>query len=269
MQRIGTFFIFLLLFVVVSYPLLAAQKLTLTVATLKDGNHRYYHELLRQSLTLVGYQLTINHIHDLSQKRIAIFLKQGVISVHWFIKATYRDQTFVPINIGITNGLIGKRVLLIPNSQQHIYQHVKTLADFRQLQKTGGFGEGWFDVLVWKYNQLPYRVISGDSQDIFLMVAARNRGIDYFSRGVNEILAESVLYPELSIEQQLLLRYDRDFQFYLSPTSRQLKPLIETALIKAKQTGLIDRLVNRYWQDTFKQLNLDQRVELKLKTPPS
>jgi len=99
------------------------------------------------------------------------------------------------------------------------------------------------------------------------MVESGDRGIDYFSRGVNEIIAELKEYPGLEIEKNLVLQYDRDFKFYLSARTSLMKPAIEEALTKAKESGMMDRLVNKYWANDFAQLNYTKRIVIRLQTP--
>jgi len=131
-------------------------------------------------------------------------------------------------------------------------------------------GENWFDGKVWEANNLKYKEHSGNWKRIFTMIES-GLEYDYFSRGLNEIIGESYTYPELAIERNLALIYDRDYFFYLSNTGRnkgaEYQDVIESALTKAKESGLIERLVRKYWADDFNDLNYDKRIQLHLITP--
>jgi hypothetical protein len=117
---------------------------------------------------------------------------------------------------------------------------------------------------------LTYQEWSGNWKEIFRWISMA-KGYNYFSRGLNEILEESKKYPDLAIEKHLVLIYDRDFLFYLSRTGKnagaQYHKIIEAALMKARDSGLVERLVGKYWNNDFTTLGYHNRVKLYLKTP--
>ncbi len=245
-----------------------AEIITLHVPSYNDGSHLYYHDLLKSSLKAAGHQATLVFpVQDLPQKRALRMLEEGTLSLSWMLETKERNKKYTPVKVGITNNLIGHRILFIPKNSQSTYTSVKSLDDFRKTNKIGGFGENWFDITVWEQNKLPYFIQSGDWRSLFLMVAAKDRGVDYISRGINEIVIEANLYPYLDIEQQLLLKYNRDFLFYLSRTGVKYHNIIEDALLKARQTGLMSQMIDKYWGDLIKKINFDQRIEITLETP--
>ncbi len=145
-----------------------------------------------------------------------------------------------------------------------------SLENFRNLNFAGRMGTKWFDSKVWKANNLQYIEQPGKWNTIFRMISVMNRHC-YFPRGLSEIVNEAKQYPDLAIEERLVLIYDRDFRFYLSKVAVNAgaidKRIIASALKKAKDTGLIDRLVRKYWANDFKTLNYDQRIKIYLTTP--
>ncbi len=128
-------------------------------------------------------------------------------------------------------------------------------------------GFGWFDSKVWKANDLKFYEYDGDWIFLFKMIMSKKRGIDYFPRGINEILSEHKLVPFMGIEKNLMLVYDRDFRFYFGKSGAQYKNIVEAALKQAKKSGLMDKLINKYWGHVFDDLAVDKRIEIKLKTP--
>ncbi|MCP4161510.1 MAG: hypothetical protein GY760_15670 [Deltaproteobacteria bacterium] len=130
-------------------------------------------------------------------------------------------------------------------------------------------GKSWFNVNVWKFNKLSYKEIEGNWKKIYKMITTKDN--IYFSRGMNEMVSESKDYSDLLIEEKLVLIYDRDFLFYLSKKDKnagfKYKNIIEKALNKSKKSGLIRKLVRKYWRSNYKILNYDKRVKLSLKTP--
>lgn len=186
------------------------------------------------------------------------------------IETRERNEKYIPIKVGLTNGLIGKRVLFIKKDNQDAFDNVKNLDDFRKLNLVAGMGESWYDVKVWKENNLNYKTQSGNWKVIFKMISKGVR-YDYFPRGINEILVEAKNYPYLGIEKNLVFIYDRDYIFYLSKEGKnagiKYKDIIEKSLLKAKKSGLLEKLIQKYWKDDFEKLNYDERIKLHLKTP--
>lgn len=133
-----------------------AAKVDLNNAELKAGGQEYFTELLQKSLIEAGHKVSINNLGRLPQKRMALMLQTGELSLLLLVQSAERDKKYIPVEIGLTNGLIGHRILLIPKGQQSVYDAVTNLDDFRKIGKVGAFGRGWFDVKVWQFNQLKY-----------------------------------------------------------------------------------------------------------------
>lgn len=245
----------------------AAESIELVLPASKDGSHEYFHELLISALSAQGVEVTIiTPYSHVPQKRAVRLLESQALSLFWMIETPSRNQQYTKVNIGLTQGLIGQRILLVPPEDQQRYAKVRNLADFRQLNVVGGFGANWFDIDVWQANQLPYTVKDGEWRALYGMLSSKG-GVNYFSRGVNEILIEQQQHNDLAIEPHLLFEYQRDFVFYLSKQQAHLKPMMEAALKQAQQSGLMDRLIKQYWTQHFDALMLDQRTKIKLITP--
>ena len=255
----------IMIFLILVSSAVSAKQINLVLPTACDSSHAYFHDLLNQSLDLIGYNLTIEAVGPMPQSRIVHELKRNKISLYWLVESELRNKKYTPVEVGITDGSIGKRVLLIRQGSQKFYNDIKTLDDFRKLDLVGGFGKGWFDVDVWETNDLPYMEITGDWKKLYKMIAVGNRGVDYFSRGTNEIVNESYLYPFLEIEKKLLFVYNRDFRFYLSNASSRHKTVLEKALNKAIETGLMNSLIHKHWTKDFNVLDINNRIHLKLK----
>lgn len=248
-----------------------ADLITLNIPILEEAEeqHHFFHELLEEALKDIGHEPEFI-IHKLPQLRVKKYLSEGELSVYWMLESEERNRNYLPIKVGLTDGLIGKRVLFIKEGDQHLYDKVKNIDDFRNLNLIAAMGKDWFDVNVWKANNLRYKEEPGNWKSIFRKIP-HGRPYNYFSRGINEILVESELYPELKIEKNLVLIYDRDFLFYLSKegpnAGAKYELIIKEALNKAKESGLIDRLVDKYWSKNFQALDYDKRIKIQLQTP--
>lgn len=248
-----------------------ADQIPLHIATISDSPtlHRYYHELLDTALKADGHEPVLIS-SELPHLRAKSYMDFGRLSIHWMVESEQRNKKYISIDVGLTSGLIGRRVLFIKKGEQALYDKVQNLQDFRDLNLIGGFGQKWFDVKVWQANNLSYIEHSGNWKSIFKMVPV-GHVYDYFSRGLNEILAEAEQHPDLAIEENLVLIYQRDFIFYLSKegvnAGAKYKTVIEQALKKAKANGLIERLVEKHWAKDFKVLNYEARTKIYLNTP--
>jgi len=247
-----------------------AEKISLDIGLIRAGGQNYFVDLLDQSLKAQGHEVTIKIIGKLPQKRMLYMLQNNQLSLTWLVQSQQRDDTMPSVKVGLTNGLIGHRILLIPEGSQPIYDSVNTLEDFRNLKLTGVFGKGWFDVAVWRQNKLNLIEQDGGWQTkVYRQISSKSRGVDYFSRGFFEILDEAREHPFLDVEQRLMFVYNRDFRFYLSESGSQYSAIIEKSLKAAKASGLMDKLVQKHWSEAFTVLNPGKRIKIPLQSPNS
>ncbi|MGI0115478.1 hypothetical protein [Zooshikella sp. RANM57] len=241
--------------------------LQLHMMSFSNNNHLYFHELLSSALQAINQPATIIAYPETPQTRIIKYLEEGRISLHWMLQTPARDARYTPVKVNLTGGLIGIRVLLIPQGKASIYQNINTLDEFRQLPVVGALGKTWYDAEVWETNSLNFIPLEGDWRQVYKPLALGNRGVDYFPRGVNEVLNEAAEHPDLMIEPRLALIYHRDFIFYLSPAYASYQQIIEKALKKAERSGLQTKLLNKHWGHITRTLKLNSRVHLYLETP--
>lgn len=243
------------------------DKLTLILPSQKDGGHKFYHDLLYSSLVDLGYAVTIEIPKDhIPQKRAIKMVESGQLSLTWLIGTLERNQKYTVVNVPLTDGMIGKRILLIPPELQIKFNKVKKLIDLQQTGMIAGLGVDWYDVDVWKANKLPVYLEDGEWRTLYSKLATDGE-VNYFPRGMTEIIGEAKQNPHLAVEQNLMLVYDKDFYFYLSDAAADYQPIIEKALKQAKASGLMDKLIKKYWQDTYQMINPEQRVVINLSLP--
>lgn len=243
-----------------------ADTLTLTMAR-RENQTDYLRELLTTALQHVGHELQIKDKGFMPQIWRMKMMDAGRIDLNTYIQTSERDARWTLVGCDILDGLIGHRILLVPKKDAQAYAGVQTLEDFRALGKVGGFGKNWYDIDVWKANQLPYKVSPTIWQSLFNVVASGNRGIDYFSRGFTEILEEASEHPRLAIEPHLMLVYERPFCFYLSKNAAHLKPMLESALRTYMQTPEYKELLARHLAEEFEMLQPQKRRVLQLEAP--
>ncbi|MGL4605451.1 MAG: hypothetical protein ACRCU9_15040 [Iodobacter sp.] len=242
----------------------SAETLDIHLMSRRDQQHQYYHQLVLQSLQAQGHQVRVIPEPDMPLVRIYKQLENGGLSGHWLLQTAERDRQFLRVNIPLTFGLIGQRVLLVKKGESAAYAHIHNLRDLQLSNKRAGMAQGWLDVAIWKENHLPVYEQSGDWQVLYKLIGAKDRGVDYLPRGAIEAAVEIAQYPDLEIEPHLLLSYERDFVFYISPHYPKLRDQIEQALQAAQASGLQRRLFNQWLESEVKTLNLNQRSVIYL-----
>jgi hypothetical protein len=245
----------------------SAIDISLKIPELSANRHAFYEELLESSLKDAGHAVKIEVVKNVPQPRIMYMLENDELPIFWALQTKERDGKFIPVASNLTNGLIGNRILLIPKGDDGKYAAATNVDQFKALNLKGVFGQGWFDTKVWAANGLGFTEQAGELKNLYQMVEAKNRGVDYFARGANEIMEEAKNNPGLMIEPKLVLVYDRDVRFYLAKGSAALKPVIEDALAKADKSGLKKKLIDKYFGPALAGLNLDKRVKISIKTP--
>ncbi len=249
----------------------AAQKIDLVLPIYAESPslHLFFHDLMREALEASGHEVIIREL-IVPQKRAVLMLQHGGLSALWLVESKQRNEEYHAVPVGLTNGLIGKRILLIRPDEQKLFDQINDLSTLRESGFVAAMGQGWFDAQVWQLNQLAYREKSGNWKQIYDMLRL-GREFDYFPRGLNEILVEARLHPELAVERKLVLIYERDFRFYLSKfgpaAGSAYARVITAALEEAGKRGLIDSLVSEYWGQDFSTLGYDSRTKIYLETP--
>jgi hypothetical protein len=236
------------------------------VTTREDGTHTFYHDVLQQALGAAGSNAQIEIVPNLPQPRIHAMLEDGELSVHWFVRTNDRDATYIAVPIGLTDGLFGQRIFLIRPDDQPMFASVNAIEDLRSSGLVGGFGEGWYDVRVWQANGLAVHEEPGEWRVLYRKIGAA-RDANYFSRGVTEILQEAEAYPFLAIEETLLLVYDRDVVFYVSPSRAELAAALIAGVEAMQADGSLQAAIDTHFGPTLAALNVSGRTVLRLQAP--
>lgn len=242
-----------------------AETIVLRVPEVPDSNHAFFHELLREAFGAAGQPIDIKGIIGPGKERFKMMLRNGELDVMWLVRGPARDRLFVPVDFPLTGGLIGQRVLMIRPGDQSRFDQVKNLDDFQRLGLRAGMGKDWVDIDIWKQNGLPVTEAAPDWRRLFKMLGAGNRDIDYVPRGALEIIGDTRTNPGLAIEQHLLLRYERDSIFYLTPAAAHLAPTLKLGLERLRANGTYERLLEKYHGQLLRELNLPRRLVLDLR----
>ncbi len=194
-------------------------------------------------------------------------LKGGLINV-MISDAGHKelDEGMIPVPFPIDKGLLGYRVALIDRRKQQKIAAVSNLEQLRSLKV--GQGVNWGDVPILEHNRVPVEVAT-TYDSLFLMLLAGR--FDLFPRGVTEVTLELAKYgrryPDLAIEQHLLIRYPYPQFFYVSKSAPHLAARLTAGLEQMAKDGSFDALFNKYFARSLRALRLEQRVTIDLDNP--
>lgn len=246
-------------------PSTLAGTIVLRLPLTPEGNHAFFHELLVEAFAAAGQPVELQGVTGPGKERFKMMLRSGDLDVMWMVRGALRDRTYVPVDFPLTGGLIGQRILLIRKDEQSRFDAVRNLDDFRAHGLSGGMGKDWVDVDIWRLNGLSVSSEVPDWRRLFKMLAVGNRGIDYIPRGALEIQADLKAHPDLVIERRLVLRYDRDSIFYMTPSAANLAPILKRGLDRLRANGRYAQLLDKHYGALSRDLALDKRIVLPLR----
>ena len=247
--------------------IIANAQLEITMSSRNQSGNEYYQTLLSRAFENAGVPYQIKHLGQINTQRQIKFFEQGKQSLIFRMRSPVRDQRYLRVDVPLTNGLIAKRLLLINENDQKKISHINNLSDLKDTNLIAVFGEKWVDIDIWRYNKLAYIELTGDINKVYAMLKHGNRGFDYFSRGILEIVRDHQLHPYLSIEQKLLFDFNNDIYIYVRKNQKQLHQQLTLILKKAQDDGLIDEVIYEMYGDLSSQFNTEHRKTIKLQSP--
>ncbi|WP_027359280.1 substrate-binding periplasmic protein [Desulforegula conservatrix] len=194
-------------------------------------------------------------------------LKSGVlVNIIWSVATKEAEAEFLSVKIPLRKGILGYRVFLIRKQDKDKFAAVKTLDDLKKFSV--GQGHTWNDLAVFKANGID-TVTGNDYERLFEMLMIGR--FDYFSRGINEAPAELAdrkdKYPDMMLEENLLLYYPWPKFFYVNKHDKTLADRVERGLKIMIKDGSFDDLFNKFNQKHIDAVNLKNRRLIKLDNP--
>ena len=254
-------------------PLLAqAQTLTVKVPSrpINDLDNEYQLKLLELALNHASQPFKLERVElNLNQYSLQQELRKGkTINVFWMGTSSTLESALIPIPIPLFRGLEGLRIAFIHRDAQEKFNQVGSLADLKVMKAAQGVG--WADNKILELAGIP--TYAGRYSNLFRLINDGDK-LDFFPRGLVEVYAEShellAQYPNLTIEQHLLLRYPFAEFFFVSPESPKLAKAIQTGLERAYADGSFMQFFreNPKIREALASANLEQRVTISLPNP--
>ena len=202
---------------------------------------------------------------QMNQQRILSNLsREERVDVMWSVIDNDRERTLRPVRIPLLKGLIGYRALLIRKGDQLRFSHINSIADLQVF--TAGQSVFWPDTKILRHNNLP---VTTSSYYEYLFKMLEEKRFDYFPRGVNEVITEVQLHPELEIEANLLLSYPSAMYFFVAPDNSHLADRLERGLNTMINNGEFDAFFYQHpaIKRMLHELNIQNRTIIKLENP--
>ena len=202
----------------------------------------------------------------MTQDRIILQIEQGLLDISHLPISQKANQRLLPVRIPIRKGMLGWRLLLIRREDQKQFAKVRSIEDLRKFK--AGFGSQWGDLGILKAN-VGKVTTSLDYELLFCMLIA-NR-FDYLHRGLHEPWDEVEIrkkqYPNLHIEETLVLHYPIGDYFYVSKHSSRLAERIKSGFKALIGDGSFDRFFGKEYRTVIDQAKIPSRRRIDFQNP--
>lgn len=236
-----------------------------------DRRYDYPHKLLQLILdATVENNTKANVTHSefaMTRDRMLFSLISGD-KLHVVAEAPKKEwlEKLLVIRIPIRKGIQGYRLFFINQDDQALISKMNSLSEFVTLPT--GSGVGWSTAEIMRKSG--FKVVFGSNYDSLFDMLERRRFVT-FGRGINEIYPEFNVkkprYPNLAIEETLVVHIPLPTYFFVSPKKPQLAKRIERGLMKLIESGDFDAYFMSYHQEVIEKTNLTKRKVFSLPNP--
>jgi hypothetical protein len=234
---------------------------------LESTKDNLINSLLQLSLNKVQANICYENTTEIiTEARKAKFIQQGIISIQWASASSRAEDLLQHIEQPIFKGLMGFRVFVIRNNEQHKFDHITNVEQLKEL--VAGQGAFWGDTKVLKAAGLPVAT-STQGRRLWQMLGLKR--FDYLPLAAHEPWRDIEIRPEFNfkVEKNLLLIYPSAMYFYVSKTNKRLLDLITRGMKIALDDGSYDKLL--FESDMLKgaiyKANLENRRILVIDNP--
>lgn len=217
-----------------------------------------------------NHVLELVSMKDVPQERVFRLLEDGTDRFDVFFSgfSMDREMRFRQIDIPISRGLLGHRVLVMQTTAEDVDQLPCDLKDLKETVSIGS-GRGWPDTTI--LNAAGFEVVQSDYQGLWRML---DRGrYSAFNRGLHEAFIEVEQQARLGrsflVERNLILVYRFDYFFYVAKQNKALAQILEDGLNAAYESGAFMEYFNSHpaIRAAIDQANPAQRCRIELENP--
>ncbi|WP_432455065.1 MULTISPECIES: substrate-binding periplasmic protein [unclassified Agarivorans] len=246
-------------------PLVVAKQIN--VKKVEGDKELLIFSILKLALSKSSPELSFNQANEeMTESRLINEVIAGNIDVIWGGASTANEEQMRVVRIPVLKGLLGHRIFIIRNGDQHRFDNIKNLSDLKQLK--AGQGTFWGDTQVLKTANIP-TVTTIKYNNLFPMLEGGR--YDYFPRAVHEPWSEVKGHQELNltVEKNLMLIYPFAMYFYVGKNNQQLHDLIYKGFEMAIEDGSFDTLFFNHpmIKAVLEQANLGPRIRIHIDNP--
>lgn len=158
------------------------------------------------------------------------------------------EDSAAPVYFPIYKGLLNYRRLLINKNDAQKFQRINNIEQLKLFRS--GVGRQWSTTNILTDNN--FNIVTSSSYEGLFGMLSLNR-FDYYLRGINEIYyefeARSMKYPNMIIEDTMVLNIPMPVFLFVSPQNTRLHARIKEGLWMMHDDGSFDELFNQYHAD--------------------
>ncbi len=270
MRKIIIIILFLILKI---YSINATDFLNIKITKFKPRDD-YKLKLIKLFLNKSGEKYKISFLNfEVTKPREFLEIKKGkMLNVGMFTSSYKHEKYLIPIRYPIYGGLIGYRIFFINKSKRNLFKKINSVNELKKL--VCGQGLLWTDTEILK--NAGFNVYETKYMNIFAMLNA-NHGIDFFPRGIYEIFFEMDhyhnKYPNLIIEENLMLHYPLAMFLFVSPKTPKIAKALKKGFKIALEDGSLfklrnSKIIGKYTiNEIIKKTNFKNRIIFEIPNP--
>lgn len=175
-------------------------------------------------------------------------------------------EKLLPVRIPIRKGIQGFRLFLIRKENQSVLSKITTLGELKAIAT--GTGAQWSTTRVLEKSG--FNAVTGNHYEGLFDMLMSDRFMT-FGRGINEVFVEyesrKETFPDLAVEQDLLLYIPLPTYFFISPTKPHLAERIKAGLLAMIDDGTFDEFFEQHFGPLIQKANLSERKIFKINNP--
>jgi len=227
---------------------------------------KYFVKILKLALEHSGRKLTLEAVDlpQLKESRTRLYLSAGRYNVHWLVTNRELEEEFIPIRIPLYKGLIGWRVFFVREGSADLINRNLSLESLKGLRTAQG--HDWPDFQILQANG--FKTYKSASWEGLFEMLKRGR-IDYLPRSAVEIAdeAEAMTALNITIEDDLILRYPLAYYFFVNKSYPDLAKAIQVGLEKLIANGIFEQEFNQRFAKKLTDLHLHSRRIIDIENP--
>jgi len=218
---------------------LRAEDFVLTAAP----KGHYFEKILEAAVFAADGKHTVRTYdfgQHVAQNRILRMLGDAhpLINVTFTGHSKTREAQLRQIDIPLSRGLFGYRLLVIREENQHLFNGIRSLKNLTDRISVGS-GVGWPDTEILHHNR--FTVETGAVHNLWQMLT--HQRFTAFPRSLyevgSELIEQAALQPDVPVisEKTIMLYYPFDLFFYVAPDDHKRAAIIEQGLARIYKNG--------------------------------